>query len=142
MEGPVLTTIEKVLLLQGVDIFLETETEHLAKVAVIAQEVRFIPGTVIFREGEPSDALYVVLEGTVSLRKGELEKAVVKERETFGLWALLDESPRLVTAVAVDEIRALKIEREYLYDVLSSHFDIVRGILKCLVRMIRRSLEK
>lgn len=138
-----LTTIEKVLLLQGVDIFLEAETEHLAKVAVIAQEVRFSPGTIIFREGEPSDALYVILEGTASLRKDGLEKAIVKERETFGLWALLDESPRLVTAVAMAETRALKIEREYLYDVLSSHFDIVRGILKCLVRrMIRGSLEK
>lgn len=137
-----LTTIEKVLLLQGVDIFLEAETEHLAKVAAIAQEVHFAPGTIIFREGEPSDALYVALEGMVSLQKDELEKAIVKERETFGLWALLDESPRLVTAVAMTETRALKIEREYLYDVLSSHFDIVRGILKCLVRMIRGSLEK
>lgn len=137
-----LTTIEKVLLLQGVDIFQETETEHLAKVAAIAQEVRIAPATVIFREGAPSDALYVVLEGTVSLRKDGMEKTLVREKETFGMWALLDESPRLVTAVAVADTRALKIEREYLYDVLSSHFDIVRGILKCLVRMIRRSLEK
>lgn len=137
-----LTTIEKVLLLQGVDIFQETETEHLAKVAAIAQEVRIAPATVIFREGAPSDALYVVLEGTVSLRKDGMEKTLVREKETFGMWALLDESPRLVTAVAMAETKALKIEREYLYDVLSSHFDIVRGILKCLVRMIRRSLEK
>lgn len=137
-----LTTIEKMLQLQGVDIFQETETEHLAKVAAIAQEVRFAPGTVIFREGDPSDALYVVLEGSVSLRRDGLEKALVREKETFGLWALLDESPRLVTAVVVTETIALKIEQEYLYDVLSSHFDIVRGILKCLVRMLRRSLEK
>lgn len=137
-----MTTIEKVLRLQGVDIFQETETEHLAKVAAIAQEVRFAPGTVIFQEGDPSDALYVVLEGSVSLRRDGIEKALVREKETFGLWALLDESPRLVTAVVATETIALKIEQEYLYDVLSSHFDIVRGILKCLVRMIRRSLEK
>lgn len=137
-----LTTIEKVLLLHGVDIFLDTETEHLAKVAAIAEEVRFTPGTVIFREGEPSDALYVILEGTVSLRKDGMEKTVVREKETFGMWALLDESPRLVTAVAMAETRTLKIEREYFYDVLASHFDIVRGILKCLVRMVRQSLEK
>lgn len=137
-----MTTIEKVLLLQGVDIFLDTETEHLAKVAAIAEEVRFTPGTVIFREGEPSHALYVILEGSVSLRKDGIERTTAREKETFGMWALLDESPRLVTAVAVGETRTLKIEREYLYDVLSSHFDIVRGILKCLVKMIRDSLEK
>ena len=137
-----LTTIEKVLLLQAVDIFLDTETEHLAKVAAIAEEVRFTPGTVIFREGEHSDALYVILEGTVSLRKDGMEKTTAREKETFGMWALLDESPRLVTAVAVTELKALKIERDYLYEVLASHFDIVRGILKCLVRMVRQSLEK
>ena len=112
------------------------------RAAAVAEEVRLAADTVIFREGEPSDALYVILEGTVSLRKDGTEKTVVRENETFGLWALLDESPRLVTAVAVTEIKALKIEREYLYDVLASHFDIVRGILKCLVRMVRRSLEK
>lgn len=137
-----LSTIEKVLLLQGVDIFLETETEHLARVAAVAQEVRFDQGTIIFKEGEPSDALYIIVEGTVSLRKDSIEKAVVKEKETFGMWALLDESPRLVTSVAVADTTALKIEREALYDALSDHFDIVRGIFKCLVRMIRRHLEK
>lgn len=140
--SPVLTTIEKVLLLQGVDIFLETKTESLAKVAAITQEVHFEQGTTIFAEGDPSDALYVIVNGAVSLRKDSQGKGTVRERETFGMWALLDESPRLVTAVALTDTTALKIEREALYEVLSDHFDIVRGIFKCLVRMIRRYLEK
>lgn len=50
-----LTTIEKVLLLQGVDILVDTETENLAKIAAIAREVRFEEGATIFKEGEPSD---------------------------------------------------------------------------------------
>lgn len=137
-----LTTIEKVLLLQGVDIFLETETEHLARIAAIAHEVYFDQGTTIFKEGEASDALYVIVDGAVSLRKGAVEKVVVRDKETFGMWALLDETPRLVTAVALTPTTALKIEREDMYDLMSDHFDIVRGIFKCLVRMIRQHLEE
>ncbi len=137
-----LSTIEKVLLLQGVDILLETETEHLARIAAAAQEVHFEQGTTIFREGEASDALYIVVEGAVSLRKGSKEKEIVKDKETFGMWALLDESPRLVTTVALTDTTVLKIEREDFYAVLSDHFDIARGIFKCLVRMIRHHLEE
>ena len=137
-----LSIIEKVLLLQGVDILAETETEHLARIAAVAQEVHFEQGTTIFREGEASDALYIIVEGVVSLRKGSREKERVKDKETFGMWALLDESPRLVTAMAIADTAALRIEREDFHDVLSDHFDIARGIFKCLVRMIRHHLEE
>ena len=137
-----LSTIEKILCLQGVDIFLETETENLARIAAIAQETRFEEGTTIFKEGEASDALYVIVEGAISIRKGSVEKGLVREKETFGIWALLDESPRLVTTVALLDTTVLKIDRDDLYDLLSDHFDIVRGIFKGLVRMIRQHLEE
>jgi CRP-like cAMP-binding protein len=121
-----LTTIEKVLLLQSVDIFLDTETENLAKIAAIAQEVRFEKGATIFKEGEPSDALYIVVEGTVSIRKGSKEKLLMKDKEAFGWIGLLEESSRMLTAVALSGTTVLKIEREDLFDLLADHFDIVR----------------
>src|SRR5918996_2165572 len=123
-----LSTIEKVLLLQSVDIFLDTETENLAKIAAIAQEVRFEKGATIFKEGEPSDALYIVVEGTVSIRKGSKEKLLMKDKEAFGWIGLLEESSRMLTAVALSGTTVLKIEREDLFDLLADHFDIVRGI--------------
>ena len=137
-----LTTIEKVLLLQGVDILVDTETENLAKIAAIAREVRFEEGATIFKEGEPSDALYIVVEGTVSVRKGSKEIGLVKDKETVGWVNLLEQTPRTVTLVALTGTTFLKIEREGLFDLLADHFDIVRGILKRLSRIISQLLDR
>ena len=136
-----LSTIEKVLLLQGVDIFLDTETENLAKIAAIAREVLFEEGSTVFEEGSPGDALYIMVEGVVSMRKHSKEVLVVKDREPFGWGGLLEERSRPLAAVALTHMTALKIERDDLFDLLEDHFDIVRGILKRLTRMVMQQLE-
>ena len=137
-----LTTIEKVLLLQGVDILVDTETENLAKIAAIAREVRFEEGATIFEEDEPSDALYIVVEGTVSVRKGSQEIGLVKDKETVGGTDLFEQTPRTLTLVALTGTTTLKIEHEGLFDLLADHFDIVRGILKRLSRIISQLLDR
>ena len=135
-----LSTIEKVLLLQGADILVETETESLALIAAIAQEVHIKAGTTIFREGEAPSALYIIAQGKVSQSKVAKEAGVVSDKETFGMWAVLDESPRLVTAVALTDTCVLKIDREEFYELLADHFDVVRGIFKSLVHRFRQHL--
>jgi CRP-like cAMP-binding protein len=137
-----LSTIEKVLLLQDVDIFLDTETENLAKIASLAREVSFDEGVTIFEEGGSGDALYIVVEGAVSMRKGAQEILLVKDKEPFGWAGLLGERSRPLTAVALRHTTTLKIEREDLFDLLADHFDIVRGILKRLTRMLTQQLER
>jgi CRP-like cAMP-binding protein len=55
---------------------------------------------------------------------------------------LLEERSRPFTAVALIGTSTLKIEREDLFDLLADHFDIVRGILKRLTRMVIQQLER
>jgi CRP-like cAMP-binding protein len=123
-----LTTIEKVLLLQGVGSFGETETENLARIAAIATEIRFAKGETIFKEGDPVDAVYIVVEGTVLIRMGSNE-LFIKEKEAFGWGDMFEKECRRATAVASSPVMALTIEREAFLDLLADHFDIVRGML-------------
>ena len=62
-----LTTIERVILLRRVDVFTGVPTEKLAELAAVSEEVDRLEGDVLFRESEPSDALYLVIHGDVSL---------------------------------------------------------------------------
>ena len=57
-----LTVVEKVLFLQEVDIFSHTSTEDLAYIGAITEEVFFKNDTDIYKEGQISDALYLVIE--------------------------------------------------------------------------------
>lgn len=133
----VLTVIEKVILLQDVDVFAEVPGEQLAVLASIALEERHLAGDVLYREGEAADALYLVLDGRVVLTQQGREITVAGAGEAFGTWALFDESPRLATAAAASDVTVLRIDREDFADILADHLPVAQGVLRTVARRLR-----
>lgn len=132
-----LTIIEKVMALQNVDVFSEVSTEQLSHLAMIAEEMTFAEGEVIFRETDPSDSMYLVLDGAVRLHRGELEVTVAREHDVFGTWALFDDEPRVATATTIEAATVLRIEKEDFIDLLADHVQITQGVLKGMVQRLR-----
>jgi len=132
-----ITTVEKVLFLKGIDLFSAVSGEDLAQIALIAEEEEREGGEVVIREGEMGDALYLVVEGKVRVRKGEREVAELGEREVFGEMALLDPAPRSATVEAVGDSTLLRIRREDFADVMAERPDIARGVIQVLTRRLR-----
>src|SRR5262249_19304296 len=66
-----ISTVEKVLFLKSIDLFRALPSEELAQIAEIAEEQPLAQGDQVFGEGEPGDALYLVVEGKVKVHKGE-----------------------------------------------------------------------
>ena len=137
-----LSTLEKVIFLQNVDVFAKIPSEQLAHMAAIAEELSFAAGDDIYQADDPSDALYVVLEGKVRLHRGDEEITVANATEPFGTWALFDTTPRVATATAVDDVKALCVDREDFLDLLSDHVQITDGVLQSLVGRLRGLLER
>ncbi|MDQ3605094.1 MAG: cyclic nucleotide-binding domain-containing protein, partial [Gemmatimonadota bacterium] len=129
--------IEKVFLLQQVDLLQGARSAHLALLASIAEEVEVEPGTVLIRQGEPTDALYVVIRGAVELRGAGEQLLVARDGTPFGTWALIDESPSLFSARAVEDTRLLRITRSDFYDLLADHHELALGLLQGLARRVR-----
>ena len=132
-----LSPIEKVLCLQGVDVFKHATTEMLAYISSIAEETTVAPGTVIFGEQEMSDAMYVVVTGRVRLEKEGKEVLVVGPAESFGTWALFDNAPRLMTAIALDDVVLLKIVSDSFYEFLADHDEITPAIFKAVIERVK-----
>jgi signal transduction histidine kinase len=90
-------------------------------------EFRHYPaGASIFREGDPGDGLYVIVEGTVQIvcRVGQDERRVLSTLgpgEFFGEMAVLDEQTRSATALAETEVRARFVPREDLLKALEGN---------------------
>jgi AAA family ATP:ADP antiporter len=132
-----LTTIEKALKLQTVDVLKRASTEDLAYVAQIAAEEQHEAEAVLYGEGDSPDALYVVLEGSVRLHRGELEIAVLDAGEAFGSWALVDDAPRVASATTVEPATVLKVDREEFLELLADRVDIVQAVFKAMVERLR-----
>ncbi len=133
-----LTIVDKVLYLQNVDIFNHATTEELAFIGSIASEVEIPGNSTVFKEDDPSDAMYVIVKGRVRLHKNEQEILVAGEREAFGTWALFDREPRIMTATTLEDVSLLKIDQEDFYDLLADHIEITQSIFRALVQRIKR----
>lgn len=137
-----LTTVEKVLLLQDVDIFEHTSTEDLSHIAAIAEEIEFQTGDVIYKEDEIPDSMYVVIEGKVRLTRGGKEVMVAKNMDAFGTWALFDDEPRVATATALEPSQILRLDKEEFIDLLADHVGITQSIMKTLTKKLRTLITR
>ena len=137
-----LTTVEKVLLLQDVDIFEHTSTEDLSHIAAIAEEIEYQAGDVIYKENEIPDSMYVVIEGKVRLTRGDIEVTVAGNMEAFGTWALFDDEPRVATATALETSQILRLDKEDFIDLLADHVAITQSIMKTLAKKLRKLITR
>ncbi len=124
--------IEKVVVLQGVDLFGTCNAEQVLQLASISNEIWFKPGGVIFQHNEPPDALYCIVEGKVDLAPQGGEAIRLGAGETFGVLDILRSQLRSNDATAATETHALTIEAEDFFDLMAINIDIVRALFRQL----------
>ncbi len=96
----------------------------------------FTRGTVLFKEGQPGDYMYVVQAGEVEIRRavGDMERvlAILTPGEFFGEMAILNGRPRSATAVVRSDARLLVIEGKTFEAMLRARPEIALRIIKAL----------
>ena len=132
-----LSIIEKVILLQEVEVFEFTSTEDLTHVASIADEVTYSADETIFKEESVANSMYIVIKGKVRLHKNGSNVMIAEDRDVFGTWALFDDEPNVVTATTLEDSRLLTIEKEDFLDLLADNSRIVESTLKSIVKRLR-----
>lgn len=103
--------------------------------------VTFPKGKVLFKQGEKSDAAYIVSSGAVGLyREAQGRKiplATVRRGELFGEMAAIDGSPRLATAFALEESKLTVIPIEAMVDKLRKADPFIRSMIHMLMSNLR-----
>ncbi|HEY7817981.1 MAG TPA: cyclic nucleotide-binding domain-containing protein [Vicinamibacteria bacterium] len=132
------TVVEKVLLLQNVDLLSSSRTEDLAVLAAIAEEVLYPAGYKLFEEGQLADGLYVVIRGELVLTQDGKEMSRLGEGSALGAWDLIEGGPRVFGTETASETLLLRVERQDFDDLLMDYPELGQSILKGLVRRFRR----
>ncbi|HKB78176.1 MAG TPA: cyclic nucleotide-binding domain-containing protein [Thermoanaerobaculia bacterium] len=133
-----------------VDLFKERglSAAEMKLLATFSSEERFREGSMIFREGERGDKLYIVLDGRVRISKfipgvGEEALAVLDRGDFFGEMALIDDKVRSADAKAHEgDATVLSIDRATLNEILSMDPHASLQFLNLLCRMISRRLRE
>jgi CRP-like cAMP-binding protein len=140
---PELNIVEKVIALEGVDLLSTLTPEQLARIATIAQEVKYPPDRRVLEPAQPADGLYVIVDGAVELSRNGEVLTVARQNDVLGAWALFDDSdPIPVAARTVEDTRLLRIARDDFYDLLSDNSEITSAIFATLVKRFRKLVEQ
>ena len=116
--------------------FFSVLSRDLFRMAV--ERVRLIQlaaGEILFSQGDPGDALYVVAWGEIAVLAPR-EIARLAEGELFGEIAFLADRPRTATVRATVDTQILAIDRALLGDLVEGSPEL----LKVLLRFVRERL--
>jgi AAA family ATP:ADP antiporter len=141
-EDEMLSSLEKVLLLQHVEMFSTLPSDQLAALAEISREVSLLAGDTVYHVNDSPDGLYLVLEGSVHLSQGERMVSVAGPQVSFGAWALFDDEPRVVSAEVMEDTRLLRIGRSDFNDLLADDVRIAQGIIRTVAGKLRELVER
>lgn len=97
-------------------------------------------GEVIFSEFEKGDTFYLIQSGQVQLVKivNGIEKNldILKASEIFGEMAILENSPRSATAIALNQVKVLEFNKENFEVLMTGNPAIAMKLLKLFVKRI------
>lgn len=132
------TTIERVIFLQGIELFADIASEQLAHLAGITKSFSADADQLLYEEGDRSQSMFILINGKVQLyRNGELRKELTNS-VAIGVWGFFDGKERLTSAICKEECHFLVIDRIDFYDLLEERVLLSQGLLKYFVKRIRK----
>ncbi len=127
--------------LRRVSLFADLSDEDLEQLYAMSRTVSVNAGELLFEEGSPGDALYVILDGghEVTRRQDpqDVLLAVRRTGEFIGEMSLLDQAPRSASVRALRESRLLEINHAAFQTLLSRSASASSKILRTVTFRLR-----
>lgn len=134
---------DTVALLRTVSLFADAEPEALAPVAAASSRRNLVRGDVLFQEGDPPDALYIVTSGRIAMvmanpiDRRESVVALMEPGDLFGEMGLLDEGPRSAMARALEPSSVLEVPFGPVRDLFSAVPTLLWNVARLLSLRLR-----
>lgn len=101
-------------------------------------------GEVLFREGDPPTTAFLLEEGQIEIhttqRRGRVVLAVLGPGAIVGEMAVIDESPRTATALALTPCRLRVLDRSQIAERIQQADPIIRALLQGSLQRYRNAL--
>jgi CRP/FNR family cyclic AMP-dependent transcriptional regulator len=133
--------------LKSTPMFSPLAVRSLAPLALRLKHRHLEPGEVLFRQGDPGKALFIIRNGelklTVSTASGQdITLAILGPGDAFGELALLDDMPRSATATTSAASDILTLSREDFRDAIENEPVTLLALLDGLANIIRNMNQR
>ncbi|HTZ36404.1 MAG TPA: cyclic nucleotide-binding domain-containing protein [Stellaceae bacterium] len=126
--------------LRRVPFFAEIEASKLKLLAFMSERVAFEDGKVLFHQGDPGDAAYLIIDGAADIvlegPAGPVTVATLGANEIVGDMAILCNAPRSATVRAKGRLVALRIAKEPFMRMLREFPNMAVSIMQELAHRV------
>tara|TARA_B100001939_G_scaffold322226_1_gene312501 strand:- start:48357 stop:50606 length:2250 start_codon:yes stop_codon:yes gene_type:complete len=133
--------ISLVAVLQQTPLFEQTSIETIKDILREADSVSFGPDQVVMMQGEPGDAMYVVLSGKLRARQSGNLVGEINAGEFFGEAALLTDEKRQATIQTVTSCDLIRISKELFQKILEKHPEQMQDVASIITRRVQSIKE-
>jgi CRP/FNR family cyclic AMP-dependent transcriptional regulator len=128
----------------GVPLFANLDAESLRELEQAAKPRSFRAGEIIFHRDDPGQMLYVIKQGKVRIYitspdGQEVTLAVFGPGDYFGELAILDGRPRSASAIALDAVETLALQRSDFIAAVNRHPRIAIQVMHALSVRLRHT---
>lgn len=129
--------------LAAVPLFAGLDADGLEGLAKGMRVRRFRRGETVFHLGDPGDALFIVMAGSIKITLpadtgDEAILTTLRPGDFFGELALLDGAPRSATAVAIEPTETYILARERFRELIATEPVMREALLATLAAEVRR----
>ena len=124
--------------LARVPLFADLDTKELESIAAQMKERTFQPGDAVTEEGGGATfgAFFVIEEGDALVTVGGEEKRELHAGDHFGEVALLAESDRTATVIAITELRCWALSAWNFRPIVDENPELGRKLQQAMARLI------
>jgi CRP-like cAMP-binding protein len=137
---------DEVQTLRQVPLFAGVAPAKLKLLAFASDRVSYRPGEIVFRQGDPGDAAYVILEGKADILAeatgGQIKIAELFDNAIVGEIAILCDVSRTATVKAASPLEALRIRKDDFLKLLADYPDMMFEILRSLAQRLTRTTSE
>ncbi|MFN8411879.1 MAG: ATP-binding protein [Anaerolineales bacterium] len=104
--------------------FASFSMDQLEEIAQVAPRLSLKANKVVFRQGDYSETMYLILKGAVKVEREDLKKETISvgefyEHQVFGEIAMFSKEPRQATVTTTEDSEFLLIDRSMMLDIIS-----------------------
>ena len=115
--------------LRNVSLFQGCSTKELQKIAKAGDEITMAAGSLLVDQGQTGREAFVVLEGTVTVKRNGKKVGSYGPGTVVGELSLLDHGPRTATVVCETECELLLLDQRHFVGVLDQVPSIAHRLL-------------
>ena len=124
-------------LLAAVPLFAGLSRAARERLGRLMDEVDVAAGTVVIREGNTGGEFFIVVDGSVGIRKGSRRVRTLGPGDFFGEIALIDKGPRSASVIVEEPAHLLVLSSREFHSMLASDQRIENTILRTLASRVR-----